>query len=189
MSSSGGIRQGLRHGRSLIFLAAFIVTGCGSVGQDAGVPVQQTGLEAPSESQPLVVATRNSATSYMIDRNEKSIGPEFDRVTAFVEAQGWNVQWEVHSTTAGVLEALVHGKAHRAAAGLSRTPQRDERFTASRAYRKVEEQLVCQRGSARAGALRAAHPQLPRRHRHGPVTPPSSTAATLRAFVRKWGSE
>lgn len=139
--------------RALAFSAVLIAAGCGSAGQDAGAPVQKTGLEGPSESQPLIVATRNAATSYMIDRDEQPSGPEFDRVTAFAEAQGWEVQWEIYSTTAGVLEALVHGKAHMAAAGLSRTPKRDERFAASRAYREVEEQLVCQRGSVRAGSL------------------------------------
>lgn len=139
----------------LAISVALAVAACGSEGQgqDAGAPVQQTSLAAPSESQPLIVATRNAATSYMIDRNEQPIGPEFDRVTAFAEAQGWRLQWEVRSSTAGVLEALVHGKAHLAAAGLSRTPQRDERFVASRSYRKVNEQLVCQRGSVHADSL------------------------------------
>lgn len=131
-----------------LFLAA-----CGSEGQDAGAPVEQSGLAAPSEDQPLVVATRNAATSYMIDRNEQPIGPEHDRITAFAAAQGWNVQWEVRSSTAGVLEALVHGEAHLAAAGLSRTTQREARFAASRSYREVQEQLVCQRGSVRASSL------------------------------------
>ena len=148
----------------LAISVALAVAACGSEGQgqDAGAPVQQTSLAAPSESQPLIVATRNAATSYMIDRNEQPIGPEFDRVTAFAEAQGWRLQWEVRSSTAGVLEALVHGKAHLAAAGLSRTPQRDERFVASRSEPLVEglgARSLFLQGSARglAPGLRARH--------------------------------
>lgn len=129
------------------------VSGCGGSGGGSGGSSASSALPAPSENQPLVVATRNAATAYVLDRQGAPSGPEHDLVAAFAAERGLSVEWRVLDTTAAVLEALEKGKAHLAAAGLSRTASRDDRFVAGGGYRSVEEQLVCQRGQVRAKSI------------------------------------
>ncbi len=102
-------------------------------------------LDPPEETGVLKVVTRNGATTYYLDRHERQRGPEYDLVTAFAEAQDWEVEWEVVPTTADVLERLEAGEAHIAAAGLTQRPSRNERFERGPAHTEIREQLVCHR--------------------------------------------
>jgi len=135
---------------SALILGVMMVSGCGGSGDG---PFASGNLSTPSADQPLVVATRNAATAYVLDRQGAPSGPEHDLVAAFAAEQGLSVEWKVLDTTAAVLEALEKGKVHLAAAGLSRTASRDDRFVAGGGYRDVEEQLVCQRGQVRAQTI------------------------------------
>ncbi|MHA7835363.1 MAG: membrane-bound lytic murein transglycosylase MltF [Algiphilus sp.] len=107
----------------------------------------------PSETQPLVVVTRNAATAYRLDRQGLPAGPEVTLIRAFAEAQGVPVRWVVKGSTEAVLRALDRGEAHLAAAGLTRTTGRDQRFLVTAPYRSVREVLVCQRNQLRLSAL------------------------------------
>lgn len=166
---------------------ALSLSACGDGSSTGGTGKR---LAAPSETQPLIVATRNAATAYVFDRDGKASGPEYDLVTAFAAARGLKVEWKVMDTTAAVLQALEKGKAHLAAAGLSRTEARDSRFLAGGSYREVQEELVCQRGQVRAKELEDL-PEGTRirvgtgtsyadslRDREGEATPPFSLETT-----------
>ena len=102
-------------------------------------------LDPPDETGVLKVVTRNGATTYYLDRHERPRGPEHDLVTAFAEAQGWEVEWEMVPTTAEVLQHLESGDAHIAAAGLTQRSSRNEKFERGPAHTEIREELVCHR--------------------------------------------
>lgn len=127
--------------RSALFVAAvpFILAGCSEPAEE---PVSEDLLE---EEGILKVATRNGSTTYYLDRHGQPIGPEYDLVSEFAEAQGWEVEWTMHDSTAEVLEALEQSTAHLAAAGLTHLPSRNERFERGPAHTEITQQLVCHR--------------------------------------------
>ncbi|WP_420426412.1 membrane-bound lytic murein transglycosylase MltF [Algiphilus sp.] len=137
----------MRRERSLLLLAVGLLAGCGQAVPPASEP--------PSETQPLVVVTRNAPTSYRLDRRGLPAGPEVGLVRAFAEAQGVPLRWLVKDSTDAVLRALDRGEAHLAAAGLTRTVGRDQRFRVTAPYRAVREVLVCQRHHLRLSSLDA----------------------------------
>jgi len=93
----------------------------------------------------LRVATRNGSTTYYLDRHEQPIGPEYDLVSAFASAHGWQVEWTMYDSTAEVLQSLEHGTTHLAAAGLTHMAARDAIYARGPAHTEVIEQLVCHR--------------------------------------------
>ncbi|TVP87260.1 MAG: membrane-bound lytic murein transglycosylase MltF [Pseudomonadaceae bacterium] len=128
------------HRRWLAFSLLIPLIGLGGC-SDSSFP----SLEPPGKSGTLKVVTRNSSTSYYLDRHEQSVGPEHQLVTDFAAAQDWQVKWVVVDSTAAVLATLEEGKVHLAAAGLTHLPERNKRFRAGAAHTQVSEQLVCSR--------------------------------------------
>lgn len=102
-------------------------------------------LVAPSQSGVLKVVTRNGSTTYYLNRHEQPAGPEYDLVTEYAAAQGWQVEWQMLPSTSAVLKALEEGRAHLAAAGLTHLPSRNERFERGPAHTEITQQLVCHR--------------------------------------------
>ncbi len=119
--------------------ALFLIVGCGAP------PDEPVGLELLEEEGVLMVATRNGSTTYYLDRHEQPVGPEYDLVTEFADAHGWEVEWRMYDSTAEVLEALEKSTTHLAAAGLTHRASRDERFVRGPAHTEISEQLVCHR--------------------------------------------
>lgn len=105
------------------------------------------GLKPPSETGTLRVATRNSATTYYLDRDGNPVGPEYALVRAYAEQRGWQVKWRMFKSTGEVLAALESGNIHLAAAGLTHLASRDERFARGPAHTEITEQLVCHRSA------------------------------------------
>lgn len=134
-----------RRAREVLVLTAMSVVGCGT-----SVPPPQA---PPSDTQPLVVVTRNAATAYRLDTKGVPTGPEVDLIQAFAKARGVQVQWIVKDSTEAVLSTLDRGQAHLAAAGLTRTSGRDQRFRAAGPYRDITEELVCQRNALHVQSL------------------------------------
>lgn len=95
----------------------------------------------------LVVLTRNAPTTYYFDRNGKLAGPEYEMATAFARSLSRPVRFEVLGSVADILAALENGRGDLAAAGLTWTEGRAERFIAGPAYETVHEQVVCGMGS------------------------------------------
>jgi len=104
-----------------------------------------TQLEPPESGGILKVATRNSATTYYLDRDGTPSGPEHDLVESFAAANDWQVEWTLLESTSEVLQALKDGEIQLAAAGLTHLPSRDEQFTQGPTHTDIVEQLVCHR--------------------------------------------
>lgn len=90
--------------------------------------------------------TRNAPTTYYLDRDGATVGPEYEMAVRFAESLGRPVRFEVLNSVGEILEGLEQGAGHIAAAGLTRTDSRDERFLVSPEYMTVEEEVVCRPG-------------------------------------------
>ncbi|MDZ7747842.1 MAG: membrane-bound lytic murein transglycosylase MltF [Halofilum sp. (in: g-proteobacteria)] len=97
----------------------------------------------------LVVLTRNAPTTYYIDRLGEPAGPEYDLVQAFADHLGVEVEFRLRDTVGAILEALEAGEGDLAAAGLTYTDARAQRFRFGESYQRVTQQVVCRRDAAR----------------------------------------
>lgn len=125
--------------------------GCGDRqggGEASAAPAGRT-LEAIQASGELRVVTRNAPTTYYLDRDEQPAGPDYELAAAFAEHLGVEVKLLVRATPAAVLDALGAGDADLAAAGLTQTPARAQRFRAGPTYQEISQQVVCHRDRRR----------------------------------------
>ena len=127
--------------RSLFFgvFTASLITAC------SGESDVVENLVVPAESGILKVATRNGSTTYYLDRHENPAGPEFALITDYASDRGWVVEWTMFDSTSEVINALNKNSVHLAAAGLTHSKLRDEKYTWGGAHTEVTEQLVCHR--------------------------------------------
>lgn len=93
----------------------------------------------------LVVLTRNAPTTYYIDRLGEPAGPEHDLVQAFASHLGVEVEFRLRDTVTAILQALEAGEGDLAAAGLTHTAAREQRFRFGDSYQHVTQQVVCRR--------------------------------------------
>lgn len=119
--------------------------GC-SQGESSGA--QSRSLEQIVDAGTLRVVTRNAPTSYYLDRHKRPAGPEQALTAAFAQSLGVKIEYTVKNSIHGVLDTLAAGKADMAAAGLSVTPGRKERFRFAASYKEVQQQVVCNAKSA-----------------------------------------
>lgn len=103
-------------------------------------------LEDIMERGELVVLTRNAPTTYYFDRNEQPAGFEYDLVSRFAEWLGVPARFVVEHSVGEIMDALDRGEAHLAAANLTKTEPRAQRFTFGPPYMEIEQQVVCRRG-------------------------------------------
>ncbi|MFP4560316.1 MAG: membrane-bound lytic murein transglycosylase MltF [Thiohalorhabdus sp.] len=106
-------------------------------------------LAAIKESGKLVVLTRNAPTTWYIGRDGEPRGPEYDMARAFADHLGVEAEFEVLPSLGAILSALEDGEGDLAAAGLTPTDGRNERFRFGPAYNHVTQQVVCRRDTAR----------------------------------------
>jgi membrane-bound lytic murein transglycosylase F len=121
-------------------LALLCLAGGCSDGGDALQGIQSRGE--------LKVATRNSPTTYYLDRD----GPNgFEYALASLLAQDLGVELKIGTafTLDGLFEMLTRGEADLAAAGLTLTEERDSLFPHSAAYNTSKPQVVYVVGSQR----------------------------------------
>ncbi len=102
--------------------------------------------EAERDSGDLVVLTRNAPTTYYIDREGELAGPEYEMTTAFARSTNRQVTFEVLDSIDEIVRALEEGRGDVAAAGLTRTASREQRFATGPPYQSVEELVVCRPG-------------------------------------------
>lgn len=105
-------------------------------------------LERIKKDGKLVVVTRNAPTTYYQDR-DGATGFEYDLISAFAKELGVELELEIRDNPGELLGMLEEGEAHIAAAGLTRTEQRQNHFLFSDTYQKVTQQVVCRRDGAR----------------------------------------
>tara|TARA_R110001599_G_scaffold353851_2_gene600192 strand:+ start:15850 stop:17298 length:1449 start_codon:yes stop_codon:yes gene_type:complete len=96
----------------------------------------------------LTVATRNSPTTYFIDRDGPN-GFEYALAGMLARDLGVELQVELAFTLDGLFELLRRGEADLAAAGLTLTEQRSSLFPHSSAYNKQDVQVVYVAGKKR----------------------------------------
>jgi len=102
-------------------------------------------LEEIRDSGSLVVVTRNAPTTWYIGRDGEPAGPEHELVQAFADSIGVEVEYELRDTVTAALDAIENGEGDLAAAGLTRTEDRRDRFRFGPAYQPVTQQVVCRR--------------------------------------------
>jgi len=100
------------------------------------------------QSKQLVVVTRNAPTTYY-DWHDELTGFEYDMTQAFASSLNVEVKYIIKNSTAEILAALASGEAHLAAAGLTKTRERDQKFLFGPVYQQVQQQVVCRRGGPR----------------------------------------
>ena len=96
----------------------------------------------------LKVATRNSPTTYFIDRDGPN-GFEYALAGMLAKDLGVELKVELAFTLNGLFQILWRGEADLAAAGLTLTEQRQQRFPHSSAYNKLTSQVVYVAGKKR----------------------------------------
>jgi len=138
------VPAGRRRNRRLPWWApvAMLLAGCTGEAEKAQSP-----LEAIRESGELRVITRNAPTTYYYGREGKE-GLEYDLVRRLADDLGVDLHLVVKDSVAATLDALAKGQGHLAAAGLTRTAEREERFAFGPPYQRVQQQVVCRRGGA-----------------------------------------
>jgi len=126
--------------RRIVFLAAIVaLVGCTN---DQG---QARTLQAIKEEGTLVVLTRNAPTTWYLGRDGKPTGPEYDMVEAFASHLGVDVSYNIKPSIRSIIEGIENGEGDLAAAGLTITPKRQERFRFGPPYQDVTQQVVCRR--------------------------------------------
>ena len=114
----------------------------------AGCSYDDAYLQRIQSDGKLLVVTRNAPTTYYVGR-DGATGFEYDLVSAFAEHLGVEVELVVRDNPAEILSMITAGEADIAAAGLTRTQQRQDRVLFSRSYQDVTQQVVCRRLGAR----------------------------------------
>jgi membrane-bound lytic murein transglycosylase F len=89
----------------------------------------------------LTVLTRNIPTAYY-EGPEGKMGFEYDLARAFADHLGLKLKLKVVDSVTDALKAMENGEADLAAAGLTRTEQREKRFTFGPEYFKVQQLVV-----------------------------------------------
>lgn len=128
-------------GGKLFVALMLVLVGC----QDASAPESDPTLRAIQKGGTLKVLTRNAPTTYYIERGTRK-GPEYELARRFAEELGVELKLIVIDDIGRILEALANGRGHIAAAGLTRTEDRQERFAFGPVYQTVQQQVVCRRG-------------------------------------------
>lgn len=120
-------------------LALLVLTNC-------GWSEDSRSLTRIEESGTLIVATRNAPTTWYIGPDDQATGPEHDLVHAFADSLDVEVEFRFYDTIAGTMSAVAENEVDFAAAGLTITEERQERFRFGPPYQAVKQQLVCRRG-------------------------------------------
>lgn len=124
----------------LIFLCClFVLSACQQPATDV--------LQTIRQQKKLIVVTRNAPTTYY-ELHDEFVGPEYDLTQAFAASLDVEVQYLIKDSTSEVLAAVQNGEAHIAAAGLTRTQQRENQLLFGPIYQEVQQQLLCRRGGA-----------------------------------------
>ncbi len=96
----------------------------------------------------IVVLTRNAPTTYYYDATANLAGYEYDLTEDFAAWLGVDTRYVVLETIADILDAIRRGEGDMAAAGLTRTEDREADFLFGSDYKRIVQQLVCNRREA-----------------------------------------
>tara|TARA_R110002110_G_scaffold406421_1_gene626523 strand:+ start:370033 stop:371466 length:1434 start_codon:yes stop_codon:yes gene_type:complete len=122
----------------VLLLSAAVLGGCSDT--DSLQRIQDRGT--------LLVATRNSPTTYYFEKNQAT-GFEYALTGLLADELGVELEMKPAFTMAGIFRKLRRGEADIAAAGLALTDQRALTYTQSSGYGTVKPQVVYRAGSFR----------------------------------------
>ncbi len=125
-------------GKGIILLGLGLLASCSSGDR----------LDNIRQKKILTVVTRNAPTTWYEGRNGNA-GFEYDLAKSFSTYLGVELKLVVKDSVSDILETIQQGKADIAAAGLTRTAERENGFLFGPAYQEVTQQVVCRRGGAR----------------------------------------
>lgn len=132
----------LMNPRTGLLLIALLLSGC----------QQENSLRDVLEGGELVVVSRSSPTTFYLGRDGPT-GFEYDLAQLLAEDLGVELRLEPAFTLDAVLQQLERGEVHLAAAGLSLTPERAERFRHSEPYASISTRVVYRTGQRRPSGL------------------------------------
>ncbi len=95
----------------------------------------------------LTVVTRNAPTTWYEGRDGNA-GFEYELAKSFAAYLHVELKLVTKDSVSEILEMIQQGKADIAAAGLTRTAERENGFLFGPAYQEVTQQVVCRRGGA-----------------------------------------
>ncbi|NDH39556.1 MAG: membrane-bound lytic murein transglycosylase MltF [Gammaproteobacteria bacterium] len=95
--------------------------------------LESSELTPVEAGQELVVVTRNTPTTYFFD-GDRASGFDYSLVKRFAQQHGMTLRIKVAFSLPELFDMLERGEAHIAAAGLSKSLERDTRFHASLPY-------------------------------------------------------
>jgi membrane-bound lytic murein transglycosylase F len=113
-----------------------------------GCSIPKPLVERIKEKGVLLVATRNSPTTYYEGRNGLR-GMEYELVTRFARSLGVKARFIIPDSLEEILPMVVDGEVDFAAAGLTVTPHREQLARFGPGYQKITQQLVYRGGSRR----------------------------------------
>jgi len=105
-------------------------------------------IEQIKEKGELVVLTRNAATTYYESR-EGFMGVEFEIAKSFADSLGVKARFVTKEDISDLFKSVNEGYGDLAAAGLTHTEERKEKYSFGPTYQMVAQQLVCRRGGKR----------------------------------------
>jgi len=95
----------------------------------------------------LVVLTRNAPTTFYYDQNGAPAGYEFELAQDFADTIGVEARFVILDTVTDILEGITAGQGDIAAAGLTRTAERMYNYRFGPDYKRIRQQLVCNRNN------------------------------------------
>lgn len=95
----------------------------------------------------LIVLTLNSQTTYYLGTDDEPAGFEYDLTKALADSLNVEVEYKVLDNIEDLLNAINSGEGHIAAAGLTRTDTREQKYLFGPDYKEVQQQVVCHRQS------------------------------------------
>lgn len=127
--------------RSVLWILFSVLLLVGSQGCDQ----PKNHLDRVKRSGVLVVATRNSPTTYY-EGPEGPTGFEYDLARRFADELGVKLKIVTYSSLADILEKVSRGEIDFAAAGLTVTESRQQRVRFTPPYQEITQQLVYRMG-------------------------------------------
>ena len=141
----------VRNYKIWITCALLLLSACESKLNEAQKDTRS--LEDIQASGKLVVLTRNAPTTVYTDREEKQTGPEYDLVESFAASIGVEVEYKIKPSIKEIIAAVENAEGDLAAAGLTITEQRLQKFIFGSAYQDVTQQVVCRRDNVQPDAI------------------------------------
>jgi membrane-bound lytic murein transglycosylase F len=141
----------LRNKNAWLACVLLVLVGCDAKLNEAQKETRS--LEQIRESGKLVVLTRNAPTTMYTDRDEQQSGPEFDMVQSFADSLGVKVEYKIKASIREIIDAVENAEGDMAAAGLTITAKRQQRFIFGPSYQDVTQQVVCRRDNVQPEAI------------------------------------